>query len=48
MSARKMVLYFSGPGEVNSTETLKAAKDWAEELNVRDVVVATTREPALI
>ncbi|MGD0159950.1 MAG: pyruvate kinase alpha/beta domain-containing protein [Candidatus Bathyarchaeia archaeon] len=43
MSARKMVLYFSGPGEVNSAETLKAAKERADELNIRDVVVASTR-----
>lgn len=43
MSTRKMVLYFNDPGEVNSAETLKAAKERADELNIRDVVVASTR-----
>jgi hypothetical protein len=43
MSARKMVLYFNVPGDVNSAETLKAAKERADELNIRDIVVASTR-----
>lgn len=43
MSTRKSVLYFNNPGEVNSTETLKAAKERADELNIRDIVVASTR-----
>jgi hypothetical protein len=43
MSTRKTVLYFNDPGEVNSTETLKAAKDRADELSIRDIVVASTR-----
>jgi hypothetical protein len=43
MSTRKMVLYFNHPGDVNSAETLKAAKERADELNIRDIVVASTR-----
>ena len=43
MSTRKGVLYFNNPGEVNSAQTLKAAKERADELNIRDIVVASTR-----
>jgi hypothetical protein len=40
---RKEILYFESPGEVNTDETLKIAKERAEELGIRDVVVASTR-----
>jgi hypothetical protein len=40
---RKEILYFSETGEVNSDETLKIAKERAEELGLKDVVVASTR-----
>ena len=40
---RKDILYFSKTGEVNSDETLKIAKERAEELGLKDVVVASTR-----
>lgn len=43
MSARKTILYFGTPGEVNSAETLKVAKERADELGIRDTVVASTR-----
>ena len=43
MSTSKIVLYFNNPGEINSAETLKAAKERADELNIRDIVVASTR-----
>ena len=44
MSTRKVVMYFNDPGEVNSAETLKAAKERADELNIRDIVVAVRGE----
>jgi hypothetical protein len=40
---RKEILYFSDTGEVNSDETLKISKERAEELGLKDVVVASTR-----
>lgn len=40
---RKEILYFDTPGEVNTDETLKMARERAEELGIRDVVVASTR-----
>jgi len=43
MATRKSILYFSGPGEGNTDETLKAAKARADELGIRDIVVASTR-----
>lgn len=43
MSEKKETLYFSGPGEANSDETLKFAKKRADELGIKDVVVASTR-----
>jgi len=43
MSDRKTVLYFNNPGEVNSAETLKAAKERADELDLRNIIVASTR-----
>ena len=43
MASRKSILYFSGPGETNTDETFKAAKERADELGIRDIVVASTR-----
>jgi len=43
MKEKKSIIYFSGPGETNSEETLKAALERAKELGIRDVVVASTR-----
>jgi len=43
MSVKKTTLYFTGPGEVNADETLKAAKERAEELGIKNIVVASTR-----
>jgi hypothetical protein len=40
---RKEVLYHSEPGEANSDETIKIAKERAEELGLKDVIVASTR-----
>ena len=40
---RKEILYFESKGEVNTDETLKIAKERADELGIRDVVVASTR-----
>lgn len=41
--SKKSILYFSTPGEVNTEKTLKEAKARAEELGIKDVVVASTR-----
>lgn len=38
----KEILYFSEIGEINSDETLKIAKNRAEELGLKDVIVAST------
>jgi hypothetical protein len=43
MTTEKSIFYFSEPGEVNTDETLKVAKDRADELGIRNIVVATTR-----
>jgi hypothetical protein len=43
VSVKKSILYFSGPGEANSDETLRAAKERAEELGIKNIVVASTR-----
>ena len=40
---KKSVLYFSGPGEVNTDETLKEAKIRADELSIKHILVASTR-----
>jgi len=45
MSENKSILYFSNPGESNTEETLKAAKERAEQLGIKDIVVASTRGP---
>jgi hypothetical protein len=41
--ARKEILYFETTGEINSEETLKIAKERADELGINDLVVASTR-----
>ena len=43
MTSKKSIIYFSEPGEDNTDETLKAAIERADELLIRDVVVASTR-----
>lgn len=39
----KEILYFESIGEVNTDETLKISKKRAEDLGIKDVVVASTR-----
>jgi len=43
MEVDKQILYFTEPGEGNTDRTLEAARRRAEELGVRDIVVASTR-----
>lgn len=43
MGTEKKILYFDEVGEKNTDETLKAAKARAEELGIKDIVVASTR-----
>jgi hypothetical protein len=43
MSIEKPIIYFSKPGESNTEGTLLAAKERAEELGIKNVVVASTR-----
>jgi hypothetical protein len=43
MSERKSIIYFSKPGEVDADEAMRAALERAKELNIRDIVVASTR-----
>lgn len=43
MAKEKSILYFDEVGEKNTEETLNAAKKRAEELGIKDVVVASTR-----
>jgi len=43
MSERKSIIYFSKPGEANADEVMKVALERANELGLRDVVVASTR-----
>jgi len=40
---KKEILYFTQPGEANREETLKVAKERADELMIRDLVIASTR-----
>ncbi|UCH32262.1 MAG: hypothetical protein JSV05_02450 [Candidatus Bathyarchaeota archaeon] len=40
---KKSILYFSGPGEVNTDETLEEAKIRADELGIKHIVVASTK-----
>jgi len=41
MTTKKSILYFPGPGD-HTDETLKAAKERADELGIRDIVVSST------
>ena len=41
MTSKKSILYFPGPGD-HTEETLKAAKERADELGIRDIVVSST------
>lgn len=41
--SRKNILYFTQTGEVNRDETLKIAKERADELGIKELVVASTR-----
>ena len=43
MASKKSILYFTEPDEVNTDETLKAVKERADELKIRDIIVASTR-----
>jgi len=43
MSSEKSIIYFSEPGEEDTDRTLEAAKKRADELGIRDIVVASTR-----
>ena len=45
MTDKKTIHYFSSTGEVNTEETLRAAKTRADELGIKDIVVASTRGP---
>lgn len=42
MADKKSTLYFSEPGEANTDETLEAAKERADELGIKDIVVSST------
>jgi hypothetical protein len=41
MTTKKSILYFPGPGD-HTDETLKMAKERADELGIRDIVVSST------
>ena len=41
MTSKKSILYFPGPGD-HTDETLKAAKERADELGLKDIVVSST------
>jgi hypothetical protein len=41
MTTKKSILYFPGPGD-HTDEALKAAKERADELGIRDIVVSST------
>jgi hypothetical protein len=43
MAKEKSILYFDEVGEKNTDETLKATKKRAEELGIKNIVVASTR-----
>ena len=43
MASEKSIIYFSETGEGNTDRTLEAAKRRADELGIRDIVVASTR-----
>jgi hypothetical protein len=42
MLSKKSILYFLEPGGENTAKTLKVAKERADELGIRDIVVSTT------
>jgi len=42
MTMEKKILYFEGAGAENTVQTISAARERAEELGIRDLVVATT------
>jgi hypothetical protein len=41
--AKKDILYFDSPGEVNTDETLRIAKERGDKLGIKNLVVASTR-----
>jgi hypothetical protein len=41
MTSEKSILYFPGPGD-HTDETLTAAKERADELGIKDIVVSST------
>lgn len=43
MEIKKSILYFSEPGEINTSATLKEAKLRADELGLKNIVVASTK-----
>jgi hypothetical protein len=43
MAKEKSILYFDVVGQKNTDETLNATKKRAEELGIKDIVVASTR-----
>jgi len=45
MPTEKSILYFEKVGEENTEETLKVSKKRADELGIKDIVVASTRGP---
>jgi hypothetical protein len=40
---RKDIFYFEAPGEIHSDKTLQLAKERADELGIKNIVVASTR-----
>jgi len=40
---RKGIVYFDSPGPENTEEVLRLAKERVEELNIENIVVASTR-----
>jgi len=43
LDVEKSILYYTEPGEGNTDRTLKAAKKRADELGIKDIVIASTR-----
>lgn len=43
VSTKKSILYYAKPGDVNTAQTLAEAKARADELGIKDIVVASTR-----
>jgi len=41
--SKKSILYYTGPGDVNTDQTLLEAKRRADELGITNIVVASTR-----